>query len=175
MCGIAGILALKKGSPVEVDALIRLRDAQTHRGPDDAGDWVDPSRKIGLAHRRLSIIDLSASGHQPMHTRDQELHIVFNGEIYNFQSLKKELEEAGHVFRSTSDTEVLLHGYREWKLDLLPRLRGMFAFGLHDSKEKRTLLARDPLGIKPLYYAESANQFFFAIKKDLVRPGRAPG
>ncbi|MDG2333486.1 MAG: asparagine synthase (glutamine-hydrolyzing) [Myxococcota bacterium] len=169
MCGIAGILALKKGSPVEVDALIRLRDAQTHRGPDDAGDWVDPSRKIGLAHRRLSIIDLSASGHQPMHTRDQELHIVFNGEIYNFQSLKKELEEAGHVFRSTSDTEVLLHGYREWKLDLLPRLRGMFAFGLHDSKEKRTLLARDPLGIKPLYYAESANQFFFASEVQAIR------
>lgn len=169
MCGIAGILALKEGGPVQGEPLIRLRDAQIHRGPDDAGDWIDSEQKIGLAHRRLSIIDLSASGHQPMHTQDQELHIVFNGEIYNFKSLKKELEEAGHVFQSTSDTEVLLHGYREWKLDLLPRLRGMFAFALHDSKEKRTLLARDPLGIKPLYHAESAHQFFFASEVQAIR------
>ena len=169
MCGIAGILALKEGAPVEVEPLLRLRDAQTHRGPDDFGDWIDPERKVGLAHRRLSIIDLTASGHQPMHTRDQELHIVFNGEIYNFRSLKKELEEAGHVFQSGSDTEVLLHGYREWQLDLLPRLRGMFAFGLHDSKKKRTLLARDPLGIKPLYYAQSDHQFFFASEVQAIR------
>ncbi|MAI26470.1 MAG: asparagine synthase (glutamine-hydrolyzing) [Myxococcota bacterium] len=169
MCGIAGILALNEGAPVAIDPLIRLRDAQTHRGPDDAGDWIDSERKVGLAHRRLSIIDLSASGHQPMHTKDHDLHIVFNGEIYNFQSLKKELEEAGHVFQSTSDTEVLLHGYREWKLDLLPRLRGMFAFGLHDSREKRTLLARDPLGIKPLYHAESERQFFFASEIQAIR------
>lgn len=169
MCGIAGILALNEGAPVDVEALLRLRDAQIHRGPDDAGDWIDPTRKVGLAHRRLSIIDLSAAGHQPMHTVDQELHIVFNGEIYNFGSLKKELEEAGHVFRSTSDTEVLLHGYREWKLGLLPRLRGMFAFAIHDSKENRTLLARDPLGIKPLYHAESGRQFFFASEVQAIR------
>jgi asparagine synthase (glutamine-hydrolysing) len=104
-----------------------------------------------------------------MHTRDGQLHVVFNGEIYNFKTLKKELEEAGHVFESSSDTEVLLHGYREWKLDLLPRLRGMFAFALHDSKEKVTVLARDPLGIKPLYYGQADHHFFFASEIQAIR------
>ena len=169
MCGIAGILALKEGTPVQLESLLRLRDAQTHRGPDDAGDWIDSARRTGLAHRRLSIIDLTPSGHQPMHTRDGQLHVVFNGEIYNFKTLKKELEEAGHVFESSSDTEVLLHGYREWKLDLLPRLRGMFAFALHDSKEKVTVLARDPLGIKPLYYGQADHHFFFASEIQAIR------
>ncbi|MFP6641484.1 MAG: asparagine synthase (glutamine-hydrolyzing), partial [Myxococcota bacterium] len=169
MCGIAGILALQNGAPVQHDALIRLRDAQTHRGPDDAGHWFDAKARVGLGHRRLSIIDLTASGHQPMHTVDDRLHIVFNGEIYNFPELKTELERAGHVFESTSDTEVLLHGYREWKLDLLPRLRGMFAFALHDSEEQLTLLARDPLGIKPLYYGEIDSSLFFASEVQAIR------
>jgi asparagine synthase (glutamine-hydrolysing) len=104
-----------------------------------------------------------------MHTRDGQLHVVFNGEIYNFQALKKELEDVGHVFESSSDTEVLLHGYREWKLDLLPRLRGMFAFALHDSEQKLTVLARDPLGIKPLYYGQVDHHFFFASEIQAIR------
>ena len=169
MCGIAGILALQDGSPIQRETLLRLRDTQTHRGPDDFGDWIDSNGRTGLAHRRLSIIDLTPSGHQPMHTPDGDLHIVFNGEIYNFEALKRELEEAGHAFKSTSDTEVLLHGYREWKLDLLPRLRGMFAFAIHDSKEKTTLLARDPLGIKPLYFGEANRHFFFASEIQAIR------
>ena len=169
MCGIAGILALQDGTPVQHEALIRLRDAQIHRGPDDAGSWLDARAQVGLGHRRLSIIDLTPSGHQPMHTVDGRLHIVFNGEIYNFPELKLELERAGYLFESTSDTEVLLHGYREWKLELLPRLRGMFAFALHDSEERLTLLARDPLGIKPLYYGEINHSLFFASEVQAIR------
>ncbi len=169
MCGIAGILTLDGGERVRESTLLRLRDEQIHRGPDDAGLWIAEGGRVGLGHRRLSIIDLSSSGHQPMHSEDQAVHVVFNGEIYNFEALRAELEEAGYVFRSSSDTEVLLHGYREWGLDLLGRLRGMFAFALHDSERQRTLLARDPLGIKPLYYASVDGQFFFASEVQAIR------
>ena len=166
MCGIAGILALKEGTPVQLESLLRLRDAQTHRGPDDAGDWIDSARRTGLAHRRLSIIDLTPSGHQPMHTRDGQLHVVFNGEIYNFKdSEKRSLKKPDMCLSRPAIREVLLHGYREWKLDLLPRLRGMFAFALHDSKEKVTVLARDPLGIKPLYYGQADHHFSSSPQK----------
>lgn len=160
MCGICGILARPENmgeEPVDKDQLEILRDAQRHRGPDDAGSWIADDGSVGLAQRRLSIIDLSSGGHQPMTTEDGQLQVVFNGEIYNYKEVRAILKERGHRFRTESDTEVLLHGYREWGLGLLHRLGGMFAFALYDAKTKETLIARDPLGIKPLYYAR-ANQ-----------------
>ncbi|HIL81348.1 MAG TPA: asparagine synthase (glutamine-hydrolyzing) [Myxococcales bacterium] len=169
MCGIAGIVGHGGGAPVDERTLVRLRDAQAHRGPDDAGTWIDGRRQVGLAHRRLSIIDLTASGHQPMSTADGQLHLVFNGEIYNHLELRKTLEGRGHRFRSSSDSEVLLHGYREWGEDLLPRLRGMFAFALFDQPADAVLLARDPLGIKPLHVADFDD---FAVFSSEVQPIR---
>ena len=144
MCGICGILARPQSmgeEPVARAQLEVLRDAQRHRGPDDSGTWIAEDGSVGLGHRRLSIIDLSSAGHQPMATSDDQLRVVFNGEIYNFKELRAELQERGHVFRTSSDTEVLLHGYREWGLELLERLGGMFAFALYDSRSRTTLLA----------------------------------
>src|SRR5262245_49534545 len=123
VCGIAGILAYRGGARVGERELGILCDAQRHRGPDDAGAWISADGRVGLGHRRLSIIDLSPLGHQPMSTPDEALRIVFNGEIYNFRALRAELEASGCRFVSTSDTEVLLHGYRTWGLGLLDRLR----------------------------------------------------
>src|SRR5512134_3623460 len=132
MCGIAGILEYRGAGAVDRERLVRLRDAQRHRGPDDEGLWISSDGAVGLAHRRLSVLDLSPRGHQPMSTPDGGLHVVFNGEIYNFHALRHELEQRGHAFQSTRDTEVLLLGWREWGAGLLERLRGMFAFALHD-------------------------------------------
>lgn len=172
MCGICGILARPQSmgeEPVDKDQLEILRDAQRHRGPDDAGTWIAEDGSVGLAHRRLSIIDLSPGGHQPMATADGELQVVFNGEIYNFKELRAELQQCGHVFRTSSDTEVLLHGYREWGLAILDRLGGMFAFALYDSRSRTTLLARDPLGIKPLYYVDVGQRLVFASEIQALR------
>jgi asparagine synthase (glutamine-hydrolysing) len=172
MCGISGILTRpgrSGGEPVDRSQLDLLNDAQRHRGPDDAGTWISEDRSIGLAHRRLSIIDLSSAGHQPMATPDGQLQVVFNGEIYNFQALRSELQERGHRFRTESDTEVLLHGYREWGLGLLNRLGGMFAFALYDAKTATTLIARDALGIKPLYYADLGQRLVFASEIQALR------
>ncbi len=169
MCGIAGIVGHAGGAPIEEGALVRLRDAQKHRGPDDAGTWIDPQKRIGLAHRRLSIIDLTPSGHQPMSTADGQLHLVFNGEIYNHRELRETLESQGHRFRSSSDSEVLLHGYREWGEELLPRLRGMFAFALFDQRADAVLLARDPLGIKPLHIAQFDDFVVFSSEVQPIR------
>jgi len=143
-------------------ALERLRDAQRHRGPDDAGIWSSPDHRIGLAHRRLSIIDLSPRGHQPMSTPDGGLTITFNGEIYNHVELRKELERSGATFQSDSDTEVILLGYRQWGPGLVDRLRGMFAFAIWDDRSRDLFLARDALGIKPLYFVEHDGKFAFA-------------
>jgi len=151
MCGIAGIRHHRRAAPVDEAELIALRDAQAHRGPDDAGAWFSPDRRMALGHRRLSIIDLSSAGHQPMGTADGSLQIVFNGEIYNFRALRSELEERGFVFRSQSDTEVLLHGYRAWGVEMFDKLRGMFALALWDEEARELVLARDPLGIKARY------------------------
>ena len=149
--------------------LVRLRDAQRHRGPDDEGLWLSADGRVGLAHRRLSILDLSPRGHQPMATVDGALHVVFNGEIYNFRALRRELEARGHAFRSDSDTEVVLYGWREWGPGLLSRLRGMFAFALHDAPRRETVLARDPLGIKPLYWADDGERLCFASEVQALR------
>ncbi len=123
-----------------------------HRGPDDRGAFIDDSSGIALGHNRLSIIDLSSAGHQPMMNSDKAVVVAFNGEIYNFQSLRAELQAAGYEFHSRSDTEVLVHGYQHWRKRLVERLCGMFAFAIWDAAEKQLFLARDPMGIKPLYY-----------------------
>lgn len=169
MCGIDGIIVHGEGPPVSLESLVGMGDAQRHRGPDDEGQWISDDGRVGLGHRRLSIVDLSPSGHQPMATRDGRLHIVYNGEIYNYKALRSELEAAGHVFESMSDTETLLYGYREWGPGLLDRVRGMFAFALYDAETRETFLARDPLGIKPLYYADEGGRIVFASEVQAVR------
>lgn len=169
MCGIAGILSRQTRGPVDLHELARLRDAQSHRGPDDAGLWTSTDGLVGLAHRRLSIIDLSPGGHQPKTTPDGHLTITFNGEIYNHLELRRELEELGERFLSSSDTEVILLGYRRWGHSVVDRLRGMFAFGIWDSRKRELFLARDPLGIKPLYYAEHDGRIAFASEVRAIR------
>jgi asparagine synthase (glutamine-hydrolysing) len=169
MCGIAGIVRYGEGPRVEERELLALRDAIRHRGPDGEGLWISADGRIGLGHRRLAIVDLSPLGLQPMATPDGRLHVVYNGEIYNYPKLRAELEGLGHRFVSASDTEVLLHGYREWGLRVLDRLRGMFAFALHDAERGETLLARDPLGIKPLYLADDGRRLVFASEVRAIR------
>ena len=171
MCGIVGLI--NRRGPVDADALQKARDALVHRGPDDAGIWIDTERGVGLAHRRLSIIDLSAKGHQPMANEDGSLILVYNGEIYNFQVLRLELQQLGHSFVSSSDTEVILHAYEEWGLDAIQKLNGMFAFALYDRKGGQLVLARDRFGEKPLYYADTGSVFAFAseLKALAALPG----
>jgi asparagine synthase (glutamine-hydrolysing) len=169
MCGIAGILQYRDGPRVDEREILAIRDAQRHRGPDGEGLWLSGDGRTALGHRRLAIVDLSPLGLQPMATPDGRLRVVFNGEIYNFPKLRAELEGLGHRFASASDTEVLLHGYREWGIGLLDRLRGMFAFALHDAERGETLIARDPLGIKPLYLADDGQRLVFASEVQAIR------
>ena len=144
--------------------------AIVHRGPDDEGEFYDAAKGVGLAHRRLSILDLSPTGHQPMISEDGAVVLVFNGEIYNFRELRMELEARGHRFRGHSDTEVLLALYMVKGEDLLPYVNGIFAFALWDARQRTLLLARDGLGVKPLYYAEGKSGFVFASElKALLR------
>jgi len=151
-----------------------MRDTMTHRGPDDAGHFIAPNQEIALAHRRLSIIDLSPEARQPMTNADDSLAIVFNGEIYNHAEIRRDLEQAGAKFKTDhSDTEVILKGYEKWGEDILSKLRGMFAFAIWDQKAKKVWLARDRMGVKPLYYTECNGVFLFAseIKALLEYPG----
>jgi len=150
MCGIIGIASQSKIT--DRSWLIAGRDAMQHRGPDDTGEWWHPIGRIGLGHQRLSIIDLSSAGHQPMADSTGELCIAFNGEIYNFNDLRTELIGKGHAFRSSSDTEVILAAYRQWNTDCLSRLNGMFSFALFDSRREQLFMARDRVGEKPLFY-----------------------
>lgn len=158
MCGICGIYNLD-GRPVDRDLLGRMNNTMTHRGPDGQGTFVDSN--IGLGHRRLSIIDLAA-GKQPMGSEDGCIQVVFNGEIYNFLELKKELEKKGHRFRTKSDTETIIYGYKEWGEDFVEKLRGMFAIALWDDRRKKLLLIRDRIGKKPLYYYLNKDRLLFA-------------
>jgi len=151
MCGIAAVYHFRGAPGADPAALDRVRDAMRQRGPDGAGSWISPDGRVGLAHRRLSIIDLSEAGAQPMHDDEGGLSIVFNGEIYNYRELKAGLEREGVRFRSGSDTEVLLKLYRHRGAAMVRELRGMFAFALWDAARGGMLLARDPFGIKPLY------------------------
>lgn len=171
MCGIAGIVSSREGA-ASPERLVRMRDAMAHRGPDGEGLWHDPDRRVGLAHRRLAIVDLSPAGAQPMATEDGALRIVYNGEIYNHLELRAELEKAGAHFRGRSDTEVILHGWRAWGERLCDRLVGMFAFAVWDRAAGELVLVRDRIGVKPVYFREAAGELLFAseIKGLLADP-----
>ncbi len=162
MCGIAGILH-PEAEPYRLEQrLLKMRRAINHRGPDDRGDFMTEDYSVGLAHTRLSIIDLSPAGHQPMSTPDGRYWIVFNGEIYNFLALRQKLEQVGETFVSHSDTEVILKLYARYRTDCVKLLRGMFAFAIWDAQRKELFLTRDRLGIKPLYYYADPDFFVFA-------------
>jgi asparagine synthase (glutamine-hydrolysing) len=168
MCGIAGVF--DPAHEVSRELVERMGRAVAHRGPNGSGHYVDGA--IGLAHRRLSIIDLSEAAAQPLANEDGEVRLIYNGEIFNFQALRRELEAAGHRFRSATDSEVIVHGYEQWGDDCVTRLNGMFAFALWDRRRRRLLLARDRYGIKPLYYFQQGGSVAFAseIKALLEHP-----
>lgn len=168
MCGIAGIVDLRGSAPPAADDLARMLGAMHHRGPDELGTYRD--RRAGLAHARLSIIDL-ASGQQPMTSEDDTLWIVFNGEIFNHVELRAELTATGHRFRTRSDTEVILHAWEEWGEDALDRMNGQWAFALWDRRAARLVLARDRVGVRPLYYAEHAGRVIFGSEVKAIFAG----
>ena len=174
MCGIAGIISYSKDAPpVDREELLRIRERMFSRGPDGEGLWIRGDGRIGLANRRLAIIDLSPSGSQPMIDSETGNVIVFNGEIYNYKDLRDELIKNGCKFHSTSDTEVLLYLYRFSGQNMLSCLRGMFAFAIWDEKQKGVFIARDPFGIKPLYYSDDGKTFRFASQvKALLAGGK---
>jgi len=158
MCGIAGFFHLD-GAPADLALLHPMTDAISHRGPDGEGQWTDGP--VGLGHRRLSILDLSDAGRQPMFTPDGRYSITYNGELYNYRELRRELEDCGHEFRSRTDTEVILHAFSQWREKALVRFNGMFAFAIWDKKHRELFLARDRYGIKPLYWSRQKNLFAF--------------
>src|ERR1700678_2661762 len=177
MCGISGVLGFKTSNfQVTADYLLRMRETMVHRGPDGAGFWISPDPRVGLAHRRLAIIDLSDAAAQPMSNGEGSLQVVFNGEIYNHAEIRRELEENGHRRWKTdhSDTEVILHAFEEWGIACLQKFRGMFAIALWDLKLRRLWLIRDRIGIKPLYYSIHHGRVTFAseIKALLQDPGQ---
>lgn len=168
MCGICGQYNFVDHQPVQLDTIKRMTGSLIHRGPDDDGWFLDGS--VGLGFRRLSIIDL-AGGHQPMSDQAGSVWVTFNGEIYNFRELRTELESHGHVFRTKSDTEVIVHGYKQWGDEVLNRLNGMFGVAIWDTLKRRLVLARDPFGIKVVYYALDKNRLFFGSEVRAVLQG----
>ena len=160
MCGICGIVCLDGEETVSEGLLREMTAAQRHRGPDDEGYLSEPG--VGLGFCRLAIIDLTSAGHQPMTNEDGTVWLIFNGEIYNFQELLPALEQAGHHFRSRSDSEVIIHAYEEWGVECIRRFNGMFAFALWDRRKRRVLIARDRLGVKPCYYWSDGTYFAFS-------------
>lgn len=175
MCGIAGILSADGGVARQARALERMLCGIRHRGPDDEGLWTAPDHDAGFAHARLAILDLTAAGHQPMSSPDGRFTITFNGEIYNFQELRRSLEQRGATFRTRTDTEVILKAYEAEGPACVERLRGMFAFALWDARDRSCLLARDRFGIKPLYYYGAGRQLVFASEvRALLRSGLVP-
>ncbi|MGN7610857.1 asparagine synthase (glutamine-hydrolyzing) [Magnetococcales bacterium HHB-1] len=165
MCGIVGIVSFSQSNHlVNQDQLVAMRDIMAHRGPDGAGAWVNEQKRVGLGHRRLSIIDLSTAANQPMHSRDGRWHLIFNGEIYNHEEIRKELESLGvnDWQTSHSDTEMILLAFRQWGIDCIQKFRGMFAFAIWDATEERLWLVRDRIGIKPLYYSIYNGRLTFA-------------
>jgi asparagine synthase (glutamine-hydrolysing) len=169
LCGIAGYLHFD-GEPASPVLLRHMADSIRHRGPDGEGYFIDES--LGFAHRRLAIIDLTPAGHQPMTTRDGRYTITYNGEVYNFQELRVQLEAKGYLFHSATDSEVVLYAFAEWGFEALPRFNGMFAFAIWDRIERRLTLARDRYGVKPLYYFRGTGELIFAseIKAILQHP-----
>ena len=174
MCGINGIYAYHpSASPVDQDELTRTREAMHARGPDAAGIWFSSDRRVGLGHRRLSIIDVSDRANQPMLSREGDMALIFNGEVYNYRELREELERSGERFDTTSDTEVVLRLYRQRGEAMLPLLRGMFAFSVWDARNRTLFLARDPYGIKPLYYADDGRTIRVASQVKAILAGGA--
>ena len=167
MCGICGQFNFKSHAPVRRETLQAMTRSIIHRGPDDEGYFLDGP--LGFGFRRLSIIDLSG-GHQPMSDVEESVWVVFNGEIYNFPELKRELQSFGHVFRTNSDTEVIIHGYKQWGDDVLNHLNGMFGLAIWDVRKKRLVVARDPFGIKLIYYRVEGDTLYFGSE---MRPIRA--
>ena len=161
MCGIAGVL-VNRGTALDTADLRRLASALAHRGPDGEGIWLSANHSVGFVHRRLAIIDTSDRGHQPMQSGDGRFTIVYNGEIYNFIELRQQLQQLGCVFRSDSDTEVILEAWRHWGPAMLPRFNGMWAIAIHDSTSGDLFLSRDRFGIKPLLYTRTPDRFAFA-------------
>jgi asparagine synthase (glutamine-hydrolysing) len=172
MCGITGILAFDHGLALDAPIVQRMSDALRHRGPDDAGTYVRSQDGVALGHRRLSIIDLTSAGHQPMTNEDGTVWITYNGEVYNHAELRAELEASGHRFRSATDTEAIVHLYEEEGLRCVERLQGMFALAIWDARTKVLLLVRDRLGVKPLYYALLPQGLLFGseVKAILAHP-----
>jgi len=174
MCGINGIFAYAPSAPKpEAEECLRVRDAMSARGPDGSGLFRNPTGRIMLGHRRLAIIDLAESGAQPMSSPDDDVVVTFNGEIYNYRAIRAELQERGIHLNSASDTEVLLHLYRIHGLAMVDRLAGMFAFAIWDSRKEVLVLARDPYGIKPLYYSDDGRSFRFASSVRALMTGAA--
>jgi len=167
MCGIVGISAV---APINRSALEAATVALSHRGPDSCGVYVDAGQRVGLGHTRLSILDPSEAGRQPMHFKDSGLVITYNGEIYNFAELRRDLVQSGVTFRTECDTEVLLKGFAQWGAGILDRLNGIFAFAVYDEQSGDMFLARDHLGIKPLYYVEQRGRFVFGSELKGVLP-----
>ena len=170
MCGITGVFDIRGRRDVDRSTLVRMNESQHHRGPDEVGLHIEPG--VGLGHRRLSIIDL-ATGQQPLYNADGSVCIVYNGEVYNYQDLIAELSALGYVFRTRSDTEAILHAWEAWGEDCVNRLRGMFAFAIHDRNRATLFLARDRLGVKPLYYAitDDGTLLFGSELKSLLAHG----
>lgn len=169
MCGIVGFVD-KRNTKEKKEIIKKMADRIAHRGPDAEGFYVD--KNVALGHRRLSIIDLTKNGAQPIYNEDKSMAIVFNGEIYNYESIKEDLIKKGHKFKTKTDTEVILHGYEEYKEKLFIRLRGMFSFVIYDKEKDELIGARDHFGIKPFYYYKTSDSFFFGseIKSFLEHP-----
>src|SRR5512138_1762761 len=168
MCGIAGILSVRDGPPPAIEAVRTMVGALRHRGPDAFGLYRD--RRVALGHARLSIIDL-ATGQQPLSNEDGSLWVVFNGEIFNYVDLREELVARGHRFRTRSDTEVIVHGWEEWGPAVFERFNGQFAIALWDADEETLVLARDRLGVRPIYLCEQGGRLWFASEVRAIFAG----
>lgn len=173
MCGIVG--QVKVGGGIEQPSVNAMMRRISHRGPDDSGVWISSDRCVALGHHRLSIIDLSPAGHQPMLDSSGTLRLIFNGEIYNFLELRSELGKAGSRFRSHSDSEVILEAYRTWGAGCVSRFNGMFALAIHDERARTLFIARDRMGKKPLYYARSGGRFLFGSEAKAVIAAKTDG
>src|ERR1700756_1313139 len=166
MCGICGQFNFRDPAPVRYENIKAMMNSIAHRGPDDQGHYI--AGPLGLGFRRLSIIDLSG-GHQPMSDQEESVWVVFNGEIYNFRELRRELQAFGYVFRTNSDTEVIIHGYKQWGDDVLNHLNGMFGLAIWDVRLRRLVVARDPFGIKLIYYKVDGGSVYFGSEMRAVR------
>src|ERR1044071_7892628 len=175
MCGITGFVAAPAAAGELTDAVRGMCDALVHRGPDDAGEWIDAAHGVAIGFRRLAIIDLSPAGHQPMISASGRYVATLNGEIYNFEELRRELRERGLApeFRGHSDTEVMLAAFEAWGIDAVARFNGMFAIAVWDRDERRLHLVRDRMGVKPLYYGFAGDTFVYGSELKALR--RHPG